>query len=78
MGETGAKIAIITESWLRDGKDLEDDVQDLALGAGLQLESLNRRPAENGVCYGGVAVVWNKSLHVTWGESSCQIRTALK
>ena len=47
MNETDAHVAIITESWLKDGKKLESDKQDISLGAGLGLLCKNRKPNPN-------------------------------
>ena len=57
-----AQIAIVTETWFKDGNALDDRKQDLSLGCGLGIECLNREPNPNGVAYGGVAVCWNESL----------------
>ena len=59
--ETDTKIAFVTETWLKDGQELEEDVADLSAGAGLGLLARNRNvPAANGVTYGGVAVLWRE------------------
>ena len=50
----------MTESWLRDS-EVHDLEQELSLGAGLGLLALNRQPNMNGVCYGGVALIWRQS-----------------
>lgn len=56
--ETEAGLAVITESWLADDERLENDVQDLALGAGMGMICMNRQAVSNGVTYGGVAILW--------------------
>ena len=62
MEEIEASIAIVTETWLRDGQALQDDMQDLSLGAGLGMICRNRSPARNGVTYGGVAIIWREAV----------------
>ena len=62
MSETDARIAVITETWLRDGERLDQDAEDLSAGAGLGMLARNRStPAANGVTYGGVAVFWQEA-----------------
>ena len=62
MDETDASLAIVTETWLRDGDKLEQDIKDLSLEAGLGMLCKNRQPtASNGVCYGGVAIPWKET-----------------
>ena len=53
-------MAVITESWLRDS-EVEGLEQELLLGAGLGLLVRNRDPNDNGVSYGGVALLWRVS-----------------
>ena len=54
-----ADIAIVTETWLGD-QGAEVLGQELSGGSDLGLLTRNRPPNQNGVCYGGVAVVWKK------------------
>ena len=63
LEELDQSIGIITKTWLRDGLELEQDVEDLALGArlGMLCRNLNE-PAVNGVTYSGVGIVWKQSL----------------
>ena len=61
IAETEADVAVLTETWLRDA-EVDGLVLDLSEGSGLGLLTLNRAPNENGVSYGGVAVVWRKSF----------------
>ena len=42
MNETDTHIAIVTESWFRDGPQLEADKEDLILGSGIGLLCMNR------------------------------------
>ena len=58
--EMDVDIAVLTETWLRDSQE-EELRRDLSLGSGLGLLTMNRRPNDNGVSYGGVAVVWRES-----------------
>ena len=61
--ELSVDIAIITETWLKDGQDLEQNLSDLEHGAGLSLIPLNREPnPATGVAHGGVAVVYRKKV----------------
>ena len=55
-----ARIAVITETWLRDGPELDDLKQDLAQGSGLGMITKNRRPCPNEVSYRGVAILWQE------------------
>ena len=60
--EIGAAFALVTETWLSDGKTLEEDKQDLFLGAGLSLICKNRRADSRGQSYGGVGLVYKEDL----------------
>ena len=67
INETDTKIAFVTETWLRDGQDLEEDATDLSAGEGLGMLARNRNsPAANRVTYGGVAKLWK--------EASCSFK----
>ena len=59
--EMDIDCAVLTETWLQD-RQVESLREDLTLGSGLNILTRNRRPAENGVAYGGVAVVWREEL----------------
>ena len=61
--ETDTDIAILTETWLRD-EEVEGLELDFSRGAGLGLLTRNRDANSNGVCYGGVAVIWRETLGV--------------
>ena len=53
MTECDARVAVVTEKWLKDGQRLDDDAEDLSAGAGLGMIARNRNvPAANGVTYG--------------------------
>ena len=58
MDETDAHVAVVTETWLKDGDELDRIVQDLELGSGYDMLHKNRRPGERGVAHGGVALLW--------------------
>ena len=60
--ELDAAFAVLTETWLADGKTLEEDKQDLLLGAGLSLLCKNRKPDHRGVAYGGVGLFFKEDL----------------
>ena len=45
---------------MREGEDLVKLKEDLSLGEGLGLLSKNREPNQNGVAYGGVALLWRE------------------
>ena len=60
MTETDASFAVITETWLKDGPALAADLEELSNIAGLGMIVKNRTAGENGVAYGGVAVVWRE------------------
>ena len=55
-------IALITESWLRDGQVLDRDVIDLEYGTNLKILYKNRPKRRNGMrrVGGGVSIVFNK------------------
>ena len=62
FNETDCTVAIITETWLRGGKEQEDVRELLEEGNDLSFITKNRpEPAANGVHYGGVAAVWRNS-----------------
>ena len=58
--ELDASFAVVTETWLADGVTLEEDKQDLLLGAGLSMICKNRRPDSRGRSYGGVALLFKE------------------
>ena len=60
MEETESVLAIVTETWLKDGDGLQDDLDDLREGAGLEMLCRNRPVGERGVAHGGVAIVYNR------------------
>ena len=61
--ELGVDVAVVTETWLKDGPALEQDLQDLELGAGIKALTLNRPPNPvTGLAHGGVAVLFKKRI----------------
>ena len=57
VGEMKASIGIITESWLTNGDNLDEDIDGLCQGAGLGLICLNRPVNNRDFSHGGVAVI---------------------
>ena len=53
-------LAIITESWLKPGRELEHDLQDLESGESLAIIHRSRPSKRNRTAGGGVALVYNK------------------
>ena len=68
-------LAIVTETWFAAGDRLELETENLLLGHGLRLQSLNRQPLPSGVAYGGVAVIsreaYTKSTIFPFPNPSC-------
>ena len=61
--ELEVDVGIITETWFKDGPDLDQELSDLELGAGIGSVVLNREPnATTGVAHGGVAVLYKKRI----------------
>ena len=52
---------VVTESWLRDGKDLRDAISDLESGASLGLLTKNKKSRRKRIAGGGVAIAYDKS-----------------
>ena len=61
FSELELHFAIISESWLKDGKALNDDLADLEGGEGLKMVMNNRRSRRGKIAGGGVAVVFDAS-----------------
>ena len=59
--EMKATISILTETWLTDGRSLDEDLLDLEHGAGIKFLVQNRKPGAHGVSHGGVAVAFRHS-----------------
>ena len=61
--ELEVDLAVITETWLKDGPQLDTDLDDLDKGAGLKTITLNRQPhPTTGVAHGGVAIMYRGSV----------------
>ena len=61
--ELDVDIGIVTETWFRDGPDLDPALSDLDLGAGISSITLNREPnQQTGVAHGGVALLYKKKI----------------
>ena len=50
-------FGVVTETWLSDGAELEEDLVDFEVGAGLGMLTRNREKNHHGVSYGCVAIV---------------------
>ena len=53
--------AVFTETWLANGSALDEDIRELANGAGLGMICLNREPNVRGIAHEGVAVIHSTS-----------------
>ena len=62
MEESDASLAVVTETWLKDGDRLDEDVDGLSRGAGIGMLYKNRKPLQNGVSYGGVAILLDERI----------------
>ena len=60
--ELEVDIAVVTETWLKDGPELVHDLAELEQAAGIGAFTRNRAPNESGVAHGGVAVFFRKKL----------------
>ena len=60
--ELEVDVAVITETWLKDSPELDQDLRDLEEGAGISSVTLNRLPNHLGVSHGGVAVLTRKGM----------------
>ena len=61
--ELDVDVGIVTETWFRDGPDLDQDLLDLQLATGIGSIALNRPPnPTTGISYGGIAVFYRKRL----------------
>ena len=55
--ELDITLGIVTETWLASGESLDQDIRDLAAGAGLDMICLNRDRNGRGIAHGGVTVI---------------------
>ena len=61
FNETGVSIGIVSETWLRDGSGLQEDVEDFVNGTGYGLLNFCRPPGPRGVSHGGVSIAYRKT-----------------
>ena len=61
FSELNTDIAVLTETWLSDGPTLDEDIEDLRLGAGVGLLVRNRAVGPRGHSHGGVAIAYRES-----------------
>ena len=59
-----ASLGVVTETWLTDGEGLDEDVEDLALGAGIRMICKNREVNNRGFSHGGVAILFREAAMV--------------
>ena len=56
FNELETNIAIVTETWFKDGEALDQESENLLLGHGIKMVTKSRVPGRNGVAHGGVAI----------------------
>ena len=59
--EVDAAFGVLTETWLTDGTDLQDKLDDLSAGSGIGMIVRNREVNQMGFSHGGVAVAFRES-----------------
>ena len=59
--ELDLTFAIVTETWLKDGNELDQQVESFLFGKGLALFTKNRPPGPAGFSHGGIAIVTRDS-----------------
>ena len=59
--ELDLDLGIITESWLKDGRGLKDDEQDLELGENIKLIHRNRKSRRGRTAGGGVLIAFDQT-----------------
>lgn len=59
--ELDVSFAVISESWLKEGKDLSKDLVDLECGEGLKVIHKSRKSRRGRNVGGGIAIVYQKS-----------------
>ena len=63
FNELTADIAIVTETWFREGPELDIDLHELEMGTNIKAITLNRPPNQRtGVSHGGGAFFYRKSI----------------
>jgi hypothetical protein len=60
--ELECTIGVLTETWLADGKTLDQNLEDLQDGTGITMMCRNRVPGARGVAHGGVAILLKESI----------------
>ena len=62
FSQMDAAIGIVSETWMSDGGDLEEEIENLKMGTGLNLVYRNREANERGFSHGGIAIVYKESV----------------
>ena len=62
--DLAASLGVVTETWLTDGSSLDEDIEDLALGAGLKMICKNREVNERGFLHGGISIIYKEEAMV--------------
>ena len=71
FSELEADIAVVTETWFRDGNELSQDLADLENGTGIASLTRNRDPnPSTGVAHGGVAILYKKRICLLYTSPS--------
>ena len=58
-------MAIVTETWFKNGDSLNKEAEDLLLGHDITMHSRNRPPGRLGVAHGGIAIMSKASVMKT-------------
>ena len=61
FNQLACTLGIVTETWLADGGDLENKLEDLQDGMGISLLHKNRRRNHRGTAHGGVCILARSS-----------------
>ena len=59
--ELDLNVAIISESWLKEGKKLRNDLDDLEFGSNLRTIHKSRKSRRGRTAGGGICIIFNKS-----------------
>ena len=60
--EMEAHVCVVTETWMKEGENLDELKEDLLHGEGIGLLTCCREPNPAGVAHGGVAVAYRASM----------------
>ena len=60
--ELEASFGVFTETWLSDGPELQDKIDDLSHGSGIGMLTCNREKNDMGFSHGGVAILYRESI----------------